>query len=246
MMKSFAAVAVATLAASFAVASPAEAVTVVLGGPSANVASVARSADGVDFSFKAYSFSANPATLTSLSNLGAPLLVSVTAPGLGVAGGGSAPQIDTNQPNRREALLLTASRSFEISGVKLSYVDGNDTLMLYGVNSDGSFVPLVNAGTIKSGLNGAASVVNTNANSGTSTLSFAIPWGNFTQYLFTTRVGGDVIYNGDRGQGYRLDSISFNVVPEPRMWALLIAGFGFVGVAARRRRQPFAANRTAA
>ena len=28
------------------------------------------------------------------------------------------------------------------------------------------------------------------------------------------------------------------VVPEPATWALLIAGFGMVGVAARRRRQP--------
>ena len=242
MMNPIAAIAVATLAGAFVVATPASAVTVMFGGATQNVSTVTRSAGDLDFTVTAVRFASNPATLTGLSSLGAPLLVSVTAPGLGVDGGGSAPQIDTNQTNRREALVLTASHAFEISGIKLSMVDGNDTLMLYGVNADGSFVPLINAGTIMSGLNGAASVVNSGANGGTSALTFSSPWGNFSQYVFTTRVGGEVLYNNDRGQGYRLDSISFNVVPEPRMWAMLIAGFGFVGVAARRRRKPMTAS----
>ena len=34
---------------------------------------------------------------------------------------------------------------------------------------------------------------------------------------------------------YGIDNISFGVVPEPATWALLIAGFGMVGVARRRR-----------
>ncbi|WP_181160085.1 PEPxxWA-CTERM sorting domain-containing protein [Sandaracinobacter neustonicus] len=238
MIHPFAAIAVTTLVGAFVAAAPASAVTVVLGGAVQNVSSVTRSAEGVDFTVTAARFTGNPATLTGMSSLGAPLLVSVTTPGLGVDGGGSAPQIDTNQTNRREALILSASSPFEISRLKLSMVDGNDTLMLYGVKDDGSFVALINAGTIMSGLNGAAGVVSTGANGGTSLLTFANPWGNFSQYVFTTRVGGEVLYNNDRGQGYRLDSISFNVVPEPRMWAMLIAGFGFVGVAARRRRKP--------
>jgi hypothetical protein len=33
-----------------------------------------------------------------------------------------------------------------------------------------------------------------------------------------------------------VDDVQFNVVPEPATWAMLIAGFGIVGVAARRRR----------
>ncbi len=33
-----------------------------------------------------------------------------------------------------------------------------------------------------------------------------------------------------------LDGVSLSTVPEPQSWALLIAGFGMVGVAARRRR----------
>ncbi|PZU48900.1 MAG: hypothetical protein DI568_06335 [Sphingomonas sp.] len=238
MLNPIAAFAVATLAGAFVVATPASAVTVMFGGATQNVSSVTRTADGVDFTFTAVRFTGNPATLSGLSSLGAPLLVSVSAPGLGVDGGGSAPQVDTNQANRREALILTASSPFEIASLKLSMVDSNDTLMLYGVNPDGSFIPLINSGTIKSGLDGAASVVNSNANGGTSLLTFSNPWGNFSQYVFTTRVGGDVIYNGDRGQGYRLDSIGFNVVPEPRMWAMLIVGFGLVGFTARRRRKP--------
>ena len=45
MMKSFAALAVVTLAASFAVATPASAVTVLLGGPPGTADSVTRSAE---------------------------------------------------------------------------------------------------------------------------------------------------------------------------------------------------------
>lgn len=44
------------------------------------------------------------------------------------------------------------------------------------------------------------------------------------------------------GEAIRLDGSRFvfqlNAVPEPASWALLIAGFGIVGVAARRRRHP--------
>ncbi len=35
-----------------------------------------------------------------------------------------------------------------------------------------------------------------------------------------------------------LDNVSISVVPEAATWAMLIAGFGMVGVATRRRRQP--------
>jgi hypothetical protein len=36
---------------------------------------------------------------------------------------------------------------------------------------------------------------------------------------------------------YLLDDMTFGVVPEPGTWAMLIAGFGLVGTAVRRRRE---------
>ncbi len=41
---------------------------------------------------------------------------------------------------------------------------------------------------------------------------------------------------GANGNNVGLSDISFNAVPEPASWAMLIAGFGLVGAAARRRR----------
>jgi len=46
------------------------------------------------------------------------------------------------------------------------------------------------------------------------------------------------IVNGNTiagGNDFALDDLSFNVVPEPQSWMMLIAGFGLVGAAMRRR-----------
>jgi hypothetical protein len=40
---------------------------------------------------------------------------------------------------------------------------------------------------------------------------------------------------------YNLDNMTFGVVPEPATWTMLIAGFGLVGTAVRRRREALAA-----
>jgi hypothetical protein len=57
-------------------------------------------------------------------------------------------------------------------------------------------------------------------------------------------VGGLVIQHGPGSENRGLDNISFTIsdlpagpsVPEPASWAMLIAGFGLVGAAMRRRR----------
>ncbi|WP_235890389.1 PEPxxWA-CTERM sorting domain-containing protein [Sandaracinobacter neustonicus] len=245
-MKIFAA---AAFAAAIAVA-PASASVITLGGPNANVPSITGSVDGVDYSFEALRFTLAPTALTSFSQFsttsssGAAMKISVTAPGIGVDGGGSAPQVDTNQVRNREAILFSTSKLIDINALKLSYIDANDTLLVFGVQDDGSLVSLTGAGTILSGLGGTVGVNNSGANGGTSVLSFADALGSYNRYIFTTRVGGEVNYGGMTGQGYRIDSIGFDTaaVPEPATWAMLIAGFGFVGAAARRRRAGMVTN----
>ena len=50
--------------------------------------------------------------------------------------------------------------------------------------------------------------------------------------------GGHVItdINSPSGNDFGLDTLSLTAVPEPATWAMMITGFCFVGVAARRRR----------
>lgn len=230
----------AAILATAALAAPASAVTILFGGPNATPTSLAGSVGGIDYTLTGARFTAAPGTLSNISQIGAPLRLNVTAPGVGVDGGASAPQLDTNQANRREAFILTTTDRIRFSGFRLSFVDANDTLALFGVQDNGNLVPLINSGTIQSGLGGAATAVNSGANSGTSTLTLVNDWGWFDRYLFTTRVGGDVKFGGDFGQGYRLDSVSADAVPEPDSWAMLIAGFGLIGAAARRRRAAIA------
>jgi hypothetical protein len=222
---------------SVALASPAAAVTILFGGPNGTPNTISGSVGDIDYTLSAVRFTAAPSTLTNFSQFGAALRLNRTAPGVGVDGGASNQQLDTNNASRREAFVFQTNVPIEISGLRLSFVDSNDTLLFFGVKPDGDLVPLINSGTIRSGLNGAATVVNQNSlNSGTSTLTFPTPWGYFDRYVLTTRVGGDERFGGDLGQGYRLDSLTVNIVPEPQTWALLIAGFGMVGLSVRRRR----------
>jgi hypothetical protein len=59
----------------------------------------------------------------------------------------------------------------------------------------------------------------------------------FTTLTFSGQAGAEF------GDSFSIDNFSFsaNAVPEPASWAMLIAGFGLVGAAARRRRTAVAA-----
>lgn len=230
-------------------ATPATAATWLFGGATANLASVAATAAG-EATLTAVARRYIPAPTTDLTNVAqlltttvgnAPLTVSRTTPGIGVTGGGDTVQVDTNRAALREAILVTTSRQkLRLSGLRLSSVDGNDTLRLYGVGAGGALTSLgFTTGLparISLGLDGAGAFTNTSANGGTTTLTFdntSLP--GFFGYVFTTAVGGDVNFGGDTGQGYRLDAISGATVPEPASWAMLVAGMGLVGAALRRR-----------
>jgi len=219
-----------------ALAAPASAVTWVFGGGSGTTNSVAVTVPGqTTLTVEGRRFTGLPTALASLTQLTIPLQISRTAPGLGVTGGGSSPQVDTNQANRREAFLVTADKAIRIDGLKLSFIDANDTLQIFGVNADNSLTALGFGGLIRDGLGGTVAFSNSGANSGTTVLDFDTPLPAFDRFVFTTREPGDVAFGGQSGQGYRLDSISGAAVPEPATWAMLITGFGLVGLAMRRR-----------
>jgi hypothetical protein len=239
------------------VSMPAAATTTVnvsFGGAATNANSMAYTADGVAFTIEARAFTALPATLTSLSQLSSGLQVRRTAPGIGVNGGASADQIDTNQAARREGLLISADRALGLAGLRLSFIDNDDTLQVYGV-SGSQLVSLGYPGVIRQGLGGsnaglsllsggAAGPAFAAANNGTQQLDLLAPTAAFSAFFFTTREPGNVAFLGTQGQGYRIDSLRFvagqaqpAAVPEPDSWAMLIAGFGLVGAAARRRRR---------
>jgi len=226
--------------------------TVNLGGAASNAASFAYSAPGsVTLTAQARSFSVLPSALTSLSQIAGPLNVSRTMPGIGVDGGASGPQIDTNQASRREGILLTSNIAVSLRALKLSFIDNDDTLQVYGVNGT-QLVSLGYPGIVRAGLTGPNAGLSlltglatgpafaSGTNSGTQTLTLVDPTARFTGYFFTTREPGNLNYLGSQGQGYRIDSLTMGV-PEPASWAMLIAGFGLVGAASRRRRAAVAA-----
>ncbi len=64
--------------------------------------------------------------------------------------------------------------------------------------------------------------------------------GGVTFFGITDSVGFTEVYLQQANKpgfsdAYGIDNITFGIVPEPATWALLIAGFGLVGVARRRR-----------
>jgi len=132
-----------------AIAAPASAVTLVASftDVGAAMSSVTKSniSLGVTVSAVRFSLSAGTLTndgLTNISSFLAPVnaAVSITrqASGLGVvAGGVSVSQMDTNTANSREAFLVTGTDAFRLKGLRLTQVDMDDTLQVYGVGPGG-------------------------------------------------------------------------------------------------------------
>lgn len=204
-----------------------------------NVTSIARTSNGVTATATAKIFQVQPGSLTSLAGM-TDGSIRRTRPGIGVAGAASNDQLDTNFTATREGILLTLNDSVSITGMRLSFVDADDTLALYGVGPNGAFTYLGFNGVIRTGLAGATSsntFIDAAQDAGdTNIFTLSSPTAYFNRFFFTTRLGGNVSdpgYTG--GQGYRIDSITA-FVPEPGTWAMLVLGFGLVGVTARRRR----------
>jgi hypothetical protein len=229
MLKSFiAAAALATLAA----AVPATAATVIfsyLGAPNAIASSVVRVDNGVTLTATAQRFGTAPSLLTNVSDFTSGM-TRTTSGGLGVNGGAQNATIDTNTASR-EAILVSGSRTLRLSGMLLNTLNASDTLQVYGVNQNSGALEAIGfGGTIRTGLAGAASFVNINSTTTDLTLNSLSPV--YTQFVFTTRLDG---LTGTTRQDYRIGTLTF-AVPEPQSWALMIIGFGLVGIAARRRK----------
>jgi hypothetical protein len=223
------------------VATPAAAATYLFGGANANnLTSVVKTLPNEPtLTVVARKFTPAPGLLTNLSQLATTGLIDRTASSIGVIGGANS-QLDTNSPAAREAFLVSATSKLALTGIKLSQVDINDTLRIYGVGVGGALTALTGNGTIGDGLGGTATFVNNPAlnltQNGVTTLNFNTPLSAVWQFVITTRVGGDVTFGGDLGQGFRLDSLTAVAVPEPQTWAMMIAGFGLVGASMRRRK----------
>lgn len=255
--------AIATIAT--VAATPASAVILLanVAGAGTNVTSVTRSNVSLGLTVTALRYSLPATTLTNagLANLSSLTVIAPganqitrTAGGLGITGGGSNTQLDTNTRTAREAFLVTGTSAFYLRGLRLTSVDGDDTLQVYGVNTNGSLVDLgygtgfsatANAGvaasaTIRGGAGGTL-IGNTfsNANGGTNSFGLDIDT-RFTRYVLTTRAAGHTNFLGTGGQGYAVSSITAEV-PEPATWGMMIVGLGMVGAAARRRKDGVAA-----
>ncbi len=248
-----------------AVAAPASAVTLVANYNAAGTAvgSVSKSNISINVAVSAVRFRPTPSSLANLSQTVVPsnsTSIVRTAAGLGISGGGSGTQMDTNQLGTvvaplREAFLVTGTKAFYLTNLVLTSVDADDTLLIYGVNTNGTLVKFsygtgtsttavpggALAGTIKLGAGGSLlGLTYGAANGGTASFGTGLVDTRFTRYLITTRVGGDVQYLGTGGQGFALSGLTATV-PEPATWGLLLVGFSMVGVAARRRSRAVAA-----
>ena len=148
----------------------------------------------------------------------------------------SADEQGANAMNYNEGLLLsfTGAPTVSLLSAVLNRVDQYDTLGIYGVDSLGSLFFLGFSGTI---LNPTGGFTVTAEGSNTNTqhnLSFTPALTGYSNYFFTTTTNSSL---PNRGDGYRLRSLTVAAVPEPAAWAMMLIGFGFIGMQMRRSRR---------
>ncbi|WP_240325549.1 PEPxxWA-CTERM sorting domain-containing protein [Sphingomonas mesophila] len=218
------------------------------------------SSGGVTVALSAYTFAngVNPATLGG-SNIGSPTfsssILSYSDRGVGVCSSGETggpqgnsegcPEVDSADEqskkvtNYNEGLLLTftGAPTVNLLGTVLNRVDQYDTLGIYGVSTLGNLAFLGFAGTIMNPTNGFT-VAKIGSNTNTQhVLTFTPALQGYSRYFFTTTTNSSL---PTRGDGYRLAAMTVAAVPEPATWAMMLIGFGFIGMQMRRSRRRFA------
>jgi hypothetical protein len=257
-MLKFAALAAALVATTAAV--PAWSLTTVtynFAGTAGNFPTLTYSNSGIDNVVTAGTYTVAPTALTSLGQItfGAGTTTIERAPvatpsqgGIGVKSGnegsGESPQVDTNgSPNEVLRFLLgNSSNKFKLVSGKFNYVDANDTLRVYGITGTGAGATMSYIGfpgefydnplpVVDTPMGGGATATNPGGqlnNNTVFTVNFANNLAAYNGFVFTS--------NSDSADGYRIQSLTFGVVPEAATWAMMVVGFGMMGATMRRRR----------
>jgi hypothetical protein len=242
-------------AALLAAAAPSAAATFTFSkasGGTSNSAFLDASAGGRTIRATGVRYTVAPTSLTNTSQFTGTAAVSqtsnLTTGGVGVnsensitdfpagAGGNDPIQNDTDGASNealRFELLNPNFGTIRINSVTLSSVDPNDTFRIYRLGTAGA-LNLISFG---------GDIAGTGANAFTGgTATYLSGSGTNQQWRIDFQpfsIPADVFYltaRNDTADGYRVVSIDASIVPEPQTWALMIIGFGLVGITSRRRK----------
>jgi hypothetical protein len=107
-------------------------------------------------------------------------------------------------------------------------------------NQDGSDNPnYLSPSTVNLSIDGGPTIAETNANTSTHVINWEEFTDTFTATGTTTNISflnGTPLTDAEGG----LDNVSLTAVPEPASWAMMLVGFGGLGVAMRGRRRAIA------